>query len=75
MSDNSNGLKISRVWAMPNKWTFNIAPIMKLVQTYARDGRGWADPFAGHSTFAEYRNDLNPLLEQPSQREALEFLT
>jgi hypothetical protein len=72
MSD--NGLKISRVWAMPNKWTFNIVPIMELVRRYARDGKGWADPFAGRSTFAEYRNDLNPLLGQASKREALEFL-
>ncbi len=65
---------ITRVWAMPNKWTFQVAPIKELVQKYAGDGLGWADPFAGKSDFAEFRNDLNPANDQPSQVEANEFL-
>ena len=65
---------ISRVWAMPNKWTFSIPPINTLVRKYAGNGRKWADPFAGKSTFAEFRNDLNPNNDQPSKVEAAEFM-
>lgn len=65
---------ISRVWAMPNKWTFKIAPIMELVRKYAGNGSGWIDPFAGQSDFAQHRNDLNPMTPQPNHKEALEFL-
>lgn len=63
-----------RVWAMPNKWTFGIPIIMELVKEYAKDGIGWADPFAGSSKFAEFRNDLNPENMQPNCMEAVEFL-
>src|SRR5258708_3813556 len=65
---------INRVWSMPNKWTFKIPVIDHLIRRYAKDGRGWADPFAGQSQFAEYRNDLNPASNQPSQCEAITFL-
>jgi hypothetical protein len=66
---------ITRVWAMPNKWTFKIPPIMELIHKYAKDGKGWADPFAGHSEFAERRNDLNPMTPHPSHLEASEFMS
>jgi hypothetical protein len=59
---------------MPNKWTFKIPPIAELLTRTCGNGRGWADPFAGKSTFAEFRNDLNPAHEQPSQKEAADFL-
>lgn len=59
---------------MPNKWTFKIPAIRQLVEKYALDGKAWADPFAGKSEFSEYRNDLNPENNQPSQCEATAFL-
>lgn len=65
---------INRIWAMPNKWTFKITPIRELIERYAHDGKGWADPFAGQSQFAEYRNDLNPINNQSSKCEADVFL-
>ena len=65
---------INRIWAMPNKWTFRIPPIEEIVTRYADFGVGWADPFAGKSEFAEFRNDLNSENGQPSQREALDFM-
>ena len=68
------GLRINRAWAMPNKWTFTIPPIRKLVERLVGDGAGWADPFAGQSTLAQFRNDLDPVHNQPSQVESLEFL-
>ena len=51
---------INRIWAMPNKWTFQIKPIAELLVRYVGNGRGWVDPFAGENSPAEITNDLNP---------------
>jgi hypothetical protein len=64
----------SNPWAMPSKWTFTVPCIMALIRKYAHDGKGWADPFAGKSQFAEFRNDLDPNKEQPFCLDAAEFL-
>jgi len=41
-------IRISRTWAMPNKWTFAVAPIRKLVLRYVKgDTSKWADLFPG----------------------------
>ena len=53
-------MKINRIWAMPNKWTFKIKPIEALLYKYVGDGKGWIDPFAGENSPAEITNDLNP---------------
>ena len=53
-------MKINRVWAMPNKWTFKIKPIADLLANYVGDGKGWVDAFAGMYSPAEFTNDLNP---------------
>lgn len=55
-----SGIKFSRVWAMPDKWTFKIKPIKQLVHKYVGDGKDWIDPFAGENSPAEITNDLNP---------------
>lgn len=52
-------MEITRIWAMPNKWTFKIKPIRELLDHHSV-GNGWADPFCGESNLCEYRNDLNP---------------
>lgn len=65
-------MKIERIWAMPNIWTFKIKPISKLLSRYVKDGRGWIDPFAGESKLCEFRNDIET--EQPYKMDALEFL-
>lgn len=59
---------------MPNKWTFQIPPISRLVFKYAGDGKGWIDPFAGMSRRAEYTNDLNPDMPAEYHLYALEFV-
>lgn len=51
-------MTLSRAWAMPNKWTFQIQPIAELLAKYVVDGKGWIDPFCGSSTLAEFRNDI-----------------
>lgn len=58
---------------MPNKWTFKIKPIQKLLQRYVGDGAGWIDPFAGENSPAEITNDLNPDRPALFHLHALEF--
>lgn len=65
---------INRVWAMPNKWTFQIPPIRDLVARYVGDGKGWIDPFAGMTSPAEFTNDLNPEMPAKFHLDALDFL-
>jgi hypothetical protein len=67
-------MKISRVWAMPNKETFKIKPIANLLTRYCFDGTGWADPFSGNALRMEFCNDLNPLTLAPTHLTAEEFL-
>lgn len=66
-------MKINRVWAMPNKWTFQIKPIAELLERY-NVGAGWADPCAGISLLAEHRNDLNPKNPQSRHKFADQWL-
>lgn len=53
-------MKIERVWAMPNKWTFTIKPITKLLVEEVTEGL-WCDPFAGENgaKYAQVTNDLS----------------
>lgn len=64
---------INRVWAMPNRWTFEIPPIRKLIYKYGGDFKGWIDPFAGMNSPAEIRNDLNPEMPAEYHLHAKEF--
>jgi hypothetical protein len=64
---------ITRVWAMPNKWTFTIKPIKELIERYVGDGRDWVDPFAGNHSPAEYTNDINPKCKSTYHLDALPF--
>lgn len=67
-------LLFSRVWAMPNAWTFKIGPIAKLLERYVpAGGRGWIDPYAGYNSPAEGRNDLDPKAKAEYHLDALEF--
>jgi len=49
-------MKIERVWAMPNKWTFQIKPIAELLKRY-NVGKGWVDVFPGETHICEYESD------------------
>lgn len=68
-------MELNRVWAMPNKWTFEIQPIRKLIYKYGGDFKGWIDPFAGMNSPAEIRNDLNPEMPAEYHLHAKEFIT
>ena len=66
-------MKIDRVWAMPNKWTFTIKPIAQLLKDEMNNGV-WIDPFAGENSPATITNDLNPDRPTTYHMDALEFL-
>ena len=67
-------MKINRIWAMPNKWTFKIKPIKEILEKYVGDGKGWIDPFAGMNSPAEITNDLNPKAKAKYHMKALDFV-
>jgi DNA modification methylase len=57
---------------MPTKWTFSMQPVAELLKIY-NVGIGWADPFAGVNTIAEFSNDIEGN-NTISTKDALEFL-
>ena len=67
-------MKIERVWAMPNKNTFEIAPIKVLLAEEVNNLHLWIDPFANNSKIANITNDLNPDYDTNYHLEALDFL-
>jgi tRNA1(Val) A37 N6-methylase TrmN6 len=71
-------MKIERIWAMPNKWTFTIKPIRRLLEEEVgidlfQNGL-WCDPFAGMNSPAQIRNDINPEMNAQFHMDAIDFL-
>lgn len=66
-------MKIERMWAMPNKNTFDILPINQLIKSEITDGL-WIDPFANKNKFASITNDLNTEFDTDYHLDALDFL-
>ena len=66
-------IKISRVWAMPNKNTFDIKPIREMLDEEMNEGL-WIDPFANKNKRANITNDLNPEFDTDYHLDALDFL-
>ncbi len=64
---------IERVWAMPNKNTFDIKPISELLRDELTDAL-WIDPFANKNKYATITNDLNPEYDTDYHLDALDFL-
>lgn len=63
-------MKIERIWAMPNLWTFTIKPIRELLK---EEILGLScDPFAGRNSPADVTNDL--VEKAGSNLDALTFL-
>jgi len=71
-------LRIDRKWAMPNRCTFSIKPILQLLKEEVLERRTfeelWIDPFSGGSYIADITNDLNPSISATYHKEALDFL-
>lgn len=66
-------ISIERVWAMPNKNTFDIEPIRDLITDELTDGL-WIDPFANQNKFATITNDLSMEFDTDYHLDALDFM-
>lgn len=64
---------IERVWAMPNKNTFEVKPIHELIIEELTDGK-WIDPFANRNKLATVTNDLNESYDTDYHLDALDFM-
>jgi len=71
-----NRLDITRIWAMPNKNTFTIKPIKKLMEQETNIKQLGVDSFAGDNgwIYSKFTNDLNPKKKALVHLEATEFL-
>ena len=68
-------IKFSRRWAMPNKNTFNCAPIHEFVQRYINHFKPIVDSFCGENPFVLiHSNDMNPDKPTNHHLDAVEFL-
>jgi DNA modification methylase len=72
-SKSRSGIEIERIWAMPNKNTFDIKPIKNLILSELTDGL-WIDPFANKNKLASVTNDLNPDFDTDYHMDALDFM-
>lgn len=67
-------IKFSRIWAMPNKNTFDIPPIKKLIYRYFDSNLFSIDPFANSNRIATETNDLDPEMKATYCMDAHDFL-
>lgn len=72
VTTNSN-VRIERVWAMPNKNTFEVKPIHNLIVEEMTDGI-WIDPFANRNKLATVTNDLSEEYDTDYHLDALDFM-
>jgi hypothetical protein len=67
---------MNRVWAMPNKNTFEIKPIAELLNRYIKGkDQVVVDAFARDSTYGTITNDINPSTKAQYHMDAVDFLT
>lgn len=69
----NSGILMERIWAMPNKNTFEIKPIKALIEEELTDGL-WIDPFANRNKLATVTNDLNTEYDTDFHMDALDFM-
>lgn len=67
-------IRIERIWSMPNKNTFEIAPIKSLILEEVDLTLLWIDLFANRNKIASITNDLNPAYDTEYHMDALNFL-
>jgi len=63
-----------RVWAMPNKNTFDVRPIGLFVKKYLKKSNSSVDPFARNKEWATYTNDLDPATSSEFHMDAEDFI-
>lgn len=66
-------MRMSRVWCMPNKQTFEIKPISEFISRNIIKGVV-IDPFANRNRIANITNDIDPQFDCDFNLDALDFL-
>jgi len=66
-------MKINRKWAMPNKNTFEINPIKKLIYRYFKESYLSIDPFANKNKICKITNDIDKDFNTDYNLDALDF--
>lgn len=72
--NDTHGIRIERIWSMPNKNTFEIPPIKALLEEEVDLSKYWIDPFANRNKIASVTNDLNLEYDTDYHLDALDFL-
>ena len=72
--NDTHGIRIERIWSMPNKNTFEIASIKALLEEEVDLSRYWIDPFANRNKMASVTNDLSMEYDTDYHMDALDFL-
>lgn len=66
-------IQFSRIWEMPNKNTFDIKCIKKLIDKYFDKDKISIDPFANTNRIAKITNDLDPEMRADYCMDAIDF--
>ena len=69
----NQNVRIERIWAMPNKNTFEVKPIHDLIVDEMTEGT-WIDPFANRNKLATITNDLSQEFDTDYHLDALDFM-
>lgn len=69
----NQNVRIERIWAMPNKNTFEVKPIHDLIVEEMTEGT-WIDPFANRNKLATITNDLSEEFDTDYHLDALDFM-
>jgi len=64
---------MNRVFSTASAATFTIKPIKELLSRYVPNGQGWADPYSGWTSPAEFTNDINIERKTMFHLDALDF--
>ena len=72
--NDTSKIRIERVWSMPNKNTFEILPIKKLIAEEVDLSKYWIDPFANRNKVATVTNDLSLEYDTDYHLDALDFM-
>jgi hypothetical protein len=72
--NDTHGIRIERIWSMPNKNTFEITPIKALLDEEVDLNKYWIDPFANRNKIASVTNDLSMEYDTDYHLDALDFL-
>ncbi len=74
MTESSAGPKMSRVWAMCSRDTFDCEPIGYLVKRFLANSKVSIDPFSRDKRWATFTNDLNPNTKAEYHMDVKDFL-